>query len=202
VDVIEVFADVSCPFAHVGLRRFAAERARRGRSGPLLRVRAWPLELVNRTPLTGPSLAPKVAALRASVAPGLFRGFDPERFPQTTLPVLAAEAAASAKDPEVGERFSLTVRTLLFEEGIDPSNPQVLARELEVHRIDPSTVAQSAVLSSWSEGRTRGVLGSPHFFVGDQGWFCPSLDIRHDDEGYDIRFDAAGLDAFFDVAFS
>jgi predicted DsbA family dithiol-disulfide isomerase len=202
VDVIEVFADVSCPFAHVGLRRFVAERRRRGRSGPILQVRPWPLELVNRTPLTGPSIAPKVAALQASVAPGLFRGFDPERFPRTTLPVLAAEAAASAKDAEVGERFSLTVRSLLFEEGIDPSNPQVLARELEVHGISRSTVDQDAVLSSWSEGKIRGVLGSPHFFLGDRSWFCPSLDIRHDDEGYDIRFDTAGLDAFLDAAFS
>jgi 2-hydroxychromene-2-carboxylate isomerase len=196
VDQLEVFADVSCPFAHVGLLRFVAERERRGRPGPILRLRPWPLELVNGGPLTGAALAPKVAALRRSVAPDLFAGFDPERFPATTLPVLAAEAAAGLAGPEIGERFSLTVRRLLFEEGVDPSDAAVLERLLSDHGLDPADVDPAVVGASWEEGRTRGVVGSPHFFVGSHGWFCPSLDIRHDDEGYDIRFDTDGLEAF------
>jgi predicted DsbA family dithiol-disulfide isomerase len=194
--VIEVFADVSCPFAHVGLRRVVAERDRRGRAGPLLRVRAWPLELVNGAPMTGEALQPKVDALRSSVAPDLFAGFAPERFPATTLPVLAAEAAAHRAGPAVGERFSLAVRTALFEQGQDPSEPGVLGALLAEHGLDPSAVDPSAVLADWQEGRRRGVIGSPHFFDGDRGWFCPSLAIRHDDEGYDIRVDAEGLARF------
>ena len=30
------------------------------------------------------------------------------------------------------------------------------------------------------EGRTRGVQGSPHIFIGDSGMFCPLLDIERD----------------------
>src|SRR5206468_3084962 len=50
--VIEVFADVRCPFTHVGLTRFVARRHELGRREPRLRVRAWPLELVNGEPLS------------------------------------------------------------------------------------------------------------------------------------------------------
>jgi hypothetical protein len=47
VRVVEVFADVSCPFAHVGLRRLVEQRDKLARDDIVLRVRAWPLELVN-----------------------------------------------------------------------------------------------------------------------------------------------------------
>lgn len=198
---LEVFADVSCPFAHVGLQRIVAERTRRGLHQPRLHVRPWPLELVNGSPLTGDALAPKIEALRTQVAPDLFTGFDPTRFPVTTLPVLAAEAAAHATDPEVGERFSLAVRTALFEHGIDPSAPEHLARLLADHGIAPDAVDPTAVTAGWTEGRERGVLGSPHFFAGEHSWFCPSLTIRHDADGYDIAFDVAGLEAFLADAF-
>src|SRR3954464_13451066 len=47
---IEVFADVACPFTHVGLCRLVARR-RESNSDAVLWVRAWPLELVNGEPL-------------------------------------------------------------------------------------------------------------------------------------------------------
>src|SRR5262245_18171405 len=45
--LIEVFADVVCPFTHVGLRRLVGYRERAQREDVAIRVRAWPLELVN-----------------------------------------------------------------------------------------------------------------------------------------------------------
>jgi hypothetical protein len=48
--LVEVFADVGCPFAHVGLRRFVERRDELGRDDVVLWVRAWPLELVNARP--------------------------------------------------------------------------------------------------------------------------------------------------------
>jgi hypothetical protein len=94
MEELEVFADIACPFTHVGLHRFAALRASLGRDRPLLRVRAWPLELVNGEPLRGDEVAPKVAALRRSVAPDGFAGFDAALFPTSTRPALASVAAA------------------------------------------------------------------------------------------------------------
>jgi hypothetical protein len=51
VSIIEVFADAGCPFTHVGLRRLVEHRDHAGRDDVVLRVRAWPLELVNGHPL-------------------------------------------------------------------------------------------------------------------------------------------------------
>ena len=48
---VEVFADVLCPFTHVGLHTLIDRRGERGLAEPLLRIRAWPLELVNGAPL-------------------------------------------------------------------------------------------------------------------------------------------------------
>ena len=68
--LVEVFADVACPFTHVGLRRLVARRAALGRDDVVLRVRAWPLELVNGRPLAADAVAEEVVELTASVAPG------------------------------------------------------------------------------------------------------------------------------------
>lgn len=108
---IDVFADVACPFAHAGLRRFVALRAERGLIEPVLRVHAWPLELVNDKPHDGASVPPKIAALREEVAPDAFRSFEPSVFPSTSLPAMAAEAAAYRVSPQLGEAFSLADAT-------------------------------------------------------------------------------------------
>ncbi len=199
---VDVFADVACPFTHVGLRRFVTYREERGRSSPLLRVRSWPLELVNGKPLDGPALVPKVAALRADVASGLFAGFDPQRFPATTLPAMAAEAAAYRQGLEVGERFSLAVRDALFEAGRDVTDPTVLRRlRADIGVPEPDDADRARIEHDWAEGQRRGVAGSPHFFTSGGDFFCPSLEIAHDDAGYEVAFDQAGFARFVAAAF-
>ena len=74
-DQIEVYADIWCPFAYVGLQRLAIHRDR-VHSSTRLRVRPWPLELINGTPMEAEAVDHKVADLRAQVAPDLFVGFD------------------------------------------------------------------------------------------------------------------------------
>jgi hypothetical protein len=49
---IEVFADVVCPFTHVGLRRLVAYRRQKHREDIAIRVRAWPLEQLVLPPLS------------------------------------------------------------------------------------------------------------------------------------------------------
>lgn len=200
--VLEVFADVACPFAHVGLARFAAYRRERALSEPILRVRAWPLELVNESPFDGLALTPKIDALRADVAPDRFGRFDPHRFPATSLPALVSEAAAYRTGLEHGERFSLAVRRSLFDEGRDVSDSGVLRALRAAHDIpDPTSADEAAVQADFADGRARGVEGSPHFFTPDGAFFCPSLDIEHDDEGYAVAFDAAGFQRFIAAVF-
>jgi hypothetical protein len=96
VTTIEVFADVRCPFTHVGLRRLVERRAARGRTDAAVHVRPWPLELVNIEPLDPFMIDEEVAALRAQVAPDLFNWFDPNHFAPTSIPaLLLAEPATN-----------------------------------------------------------------------------------------------------------
>jgi predicted DsbA family dithiol-disulfide isomerase len=199
--VIEVFADVVCPFTHVGLARLVAYRARVHREDVAIRIRAWPLELVNGEEVPQALLVEEIAALQQSVASDLFTGFDPERFPMSSLPALAAAAAASRSDLKRGERVSLALRQALFEEGRDLTNPDELLRITGLSTVDDLRAGEADVQADYAEGRARGVIGSPHFFVGDDGFFCPTLDIQRDDERLRIAFDADGFDEFISRCF-
>jgi predicted DsbA family dithiol-disulfide isomerase len=202
-ETIEVFADVGCPFAYAGLCRFRAKRAELGMAAPLLRVRAWPLEIVNGSAFDGPSVAPKVAALRADVAPDRFTGFDPDRYPTTTLPALALEAAAQRVDARTAEATSFALREAVFEHGRDIADGDVLdelRRGLGVPAVTEAD--RAAVLRDLDDGRRRGVVGSPHYFTSRGDFFCPSLEIRHDDSGYHVTFTPEDFDRFIDAAFA
>lgn len=201
---IEVFADVACPFTHVGLRRFVE---RRDKGGPevRLRVRSWPLEVVNGEPLDPDFIADEVDEIREQVAPDLFDGFDRRAFPATSMPALALAAAAYAVDVTTGEAVSLELRDLLFEQGRDVADDAVLSRVAEVHGVafDAARPPLDAVHADHAEGRHRGVIGSPHFFTPAGGFFCPSLDVGRDAAGHlRITADPAGFQTFLDGCFS
>ncbi len=200
--VLEVFADIWCPFTHVGLRRLIEYRARLDRPDVAVRVRAWPLELVNGRPLSVDLVTEEIEALRQRVAPNLFLGFDPERFPTTTLPALAVAASAYRRDDRTGEQVSLALRTALFEEGrelADPSELLAIARAAGLEGADPD--AEQLIRDDWEEGRRRGVTGSPHFFADGAGFFCPSLAIERVDHHLQITSDPAAFAAFTSAAF-
>jgi predicted DsbA family dithiol-disulfide isomerase len=201
VNRVEVFADVMCPFAHVGLRRLREERRARKRETPV-RVRAWPLEWINGEPISAELVGREVVALRDQVAPDLFVGFDPATFPHTSIPAFGLASAAYAIGLATGEAVSLALRDALFEQGRDVSDPTVLdtiARHFGVVPLDRAA-AEVAVRVDWDMGRVRGVLGSPHFFVGDRDWFCPSLRIEHGDDDFDIEIARDSIGDFYAAA--
>ncbi len=196
--MIEVYADIWCPFAHVGLRRLVRRRDQIGRDDVVLRVRAWPLELLNGAPLDPRATAEHVDVLRAQVAPDLFAGFDADHFPGTTLPALALAAAAYRHSDSVGEAVSLALRDALFEEGRDISSAEVLGSVADAHGVgDVGDQDDESVRREWREGQSRGVKGSPHFFCGKEEAFCPALVITKDErDEIHIRRNTALLEAF------
>ena len=179
-------------------RRSRPSAARTGRTDVAIWVRAWPLELVNGVPLDPALTAEHANELREQVAPNLFRHLDLTRFPSSTLDALALTHRAYRRDLDAGERVSFALRDALFEEGRDISDRSTLedlARELGVAMPDESDSA--AVVADWHEGQRRGVLGSPHFFCGDEDVFCPSLDITKDPvKGLSIVRDTSRLTEF------
>jgi len=200
--VIEVFADVTCPFTHVGLRRFVDRRAELGRPDVTLRVRAWPLEVVNGQPLDPHFVAEEILELRQHVAPTLFQGFTEATFPTSSVPALGLAAAAYDEDLGTGERVSLALRDLLFEQGIDIADTVVLGRVATEHDLSVDLTEDRRVLEDHAEGLARGVVGSPHFFTPAGGFFCPSLDVHRDAGGHlRITADRAGFDRFIASCF-
>jgi len=195
---IEVFADIWCPFTHVGLRTIEEQRAQTGRTDMAIWVRAWPLELVNDAPLDPAVTREHADELREQVAPNLFRHLDVERFPRSTLDALALANRAYRTGLQVGERVSFALRDALFEEGRDVSDRATLVSlALDLGVVMPDDSDRADVVAEWHEGRRRGVLGSPHFFCGDTDAFCPSLDITKDPiQGVSIVRDTSRLTEF------
>ena len=182
--IIEVFADIWCPFAHVGITTAFHERELRHRSDVGIVVRSWPLELVNGAPVDAVKTARNVEALREQVAKSLFTDFDPGDFPTTTIPALRLASAAYQSSMDVGERVSLALRHALFEEGRNIAKSEVLDDIAVHHGLEsPSTMDDDCTLTDWHEGRARGVKGSPHYFAGNFNVFCPTLDIARDEQG-------------------
>lgn len=182
---MEVYADIWCPFAHAGLQWLFRQRRQLEREDLAIRVRSWPLELVNGAPLDPATTAEHVADLRAQVAADIFTKFDPTHFPKTSLPALSLAAAAYRRDQATGELVSLALRDALFEEGRDISRRDVLAGMASEYGVEyPNAEDEKTVLAEWHDGEARGVKGSPHFFCGDTDSFCPSLDISKDEEGH------------------
>lgn len=211
--IVEVFADIICPFTHVGLRRLVSRRAELGRDDVRLWVRSWPLEVVNGRAPDPQLLAEEIDEIREQVAPDLFAGFDVDAFPSTSVPALALAHQAYARDIATGEVVSLELRTLLFERGVDISDPDVLRGLAERHGLGVSVagsggdvgdevVDTTGVLSDHREGLRRGVVGSPHFFTPAGSFFCPALAIhRDDDHRLHVDFDTTGFEAFFSACF-
>ncbi|HVT75821.1 MAG TPA: DsbA family protein [Acidimicrobiales bacterium] len=198
--MIEVFADIWCPFAYVGLQ---IVRARRDEFAPdvPVRVRAWPLELVNGAPMDVGKTTRNVAALREQLDVGLFEGFDPARFPTTTLPALAAAAAATRAGH--GEAANFRVRAALWEEGRDIGDEAEAAALAAEFGVEITDADRQSVLDDWHEGQQRGVQGSPHFFCGANNVFCPSLALARDDDGVlHVAPDPSRLEAFLSSCWS
>ena len=194
---IEVFADVACPFAHAGLRKVLRFLETSGHVGTRLRIRAWPLELVNGVPMDPATIAEEVEDLRGSVAPHLFAGFDPARYPSTSLPALALVELAYAESDLIGERVSLALRDAIFEEGRDVSDPRVLDEVGSSFGLGaPGPAQQEAVIADWKSGQARHVTGSPHFFCGATEAFCPSLEISKSGAHLQIRDRRSTLESF------
>jgi predicted DsbA family dithiol-disulfide isomerase len=192
---VEVYADIVCPFAYVGLTHLIKRRHQLGRDEVHFRIRGWPLELVNGSPVDAHSIGEEIDEIRPQVAPDLFAGFDPAKFPTSTLPALALTAASYEIGDATGEAVAMHLRQLVFEQGRNVADPAVLAEVAQRHGV--TTLGDSAVVrDEWSDGRSRGVLGSPHFFVDGESLFCPVLDIRRVDGALVVKVDEQANEAF------
>jgi predicted DsbA family dithiol-disulfide isomerase len=217
-ETVEVFSDITCPFTHVGLERVIAAIAASGVDVDV-HLRAWPLEWVNGAPLDRAAVEAKAAILTDRLGVHSFEGLEGVAWPATTIPALELTAAAYAIDPASGLAVGLALRAALFREGRDISDPAVLAAIAVEHGLDPPSRdltslglqsldrqsldlgGDAATRRDYAEGQRRGVRGSPHYWAGDDDFFCPALVIGHDGDGpLTADFDPSGLTSFLTAA--
>ena len=150
---IEVFADVACPFTHVGLRRLAAHRDTFGRDDVVLRVLAWPARARER-----PSHRPGRGhrgdrRVGRDAAADLFARYSEASFPATSMPALDLAHAAAHVDDREGEQMSLALRTALLKTAaMSPTRGcWTRSRMSTASRWIRSRIA--GVLADWNEGQ-------------------------------------------------
>jgi len=199
---VEVFAEITCPFAYVGLQHVIEHVAELDEPVGVI-VHAWPLEWVNGTGLAYGGVETKAQALREQLDLDVFNGLHATAWPSTTIPALALASAAYDIDVPTGLAVSTDLRTAVFELGVDIGDPDVLVEIARAHGVafDPTDDAghERAVRSEYDDGQRRGVKGSPHYFVAVDDFFCPALDLGRDADDHLIaRFDPDGLARFLD----
>jgi len=193
---VEVFAEITCPFAYVGLHHVVDHVAELASPVDII-VRAWPLEWVNGTSLAFDGVETKAAVLREQLGVDVFNGLQADSWPTSTIPALGLAAAAYAVDIPTGLAVSTDLRTALFELSVDISDPDALAEIAGAHGVEFDPGDDRAVRVDYDDGQARGVKGSPHYFVATNDFFCPALDIGHDaDNHLTARFDPDGLARF------
>ncbi len=198
---IEIYADVVCPFAYVGLTRLMEKRASLGRDDVHLQIRSWPLELVNNEPVEGIFIGHEIDEIAPQIAPDLFTGFRAANFPASSMPSLALTAAAYDLDDQTGEKVAMAVRRALFENGQDVADTAVLQAIAEQHGLT-SLGTEDQVLSEYTRGQERGAVGSPHFFIDDDSQFCPVLDISKVDGHLKVNVDQPAMDELINRCFA
>jgi predicted DsbA family dithiol-disulfide isomerase len=195
---LEVFADITCPFTHVGLKKVVKELTDVDGDVEIV-IRAWPLEWVNGAPLGAAAVEAKITALQLQLGTDDFNNFCGDVWPTTTIPALNLAAAASDIDVSTGLAVSLALREALFEEGLDVGDLAVLSSVAKRFGLEPPSIEVDArVQADYAEGQRRGVRGSPDFWLGDEAFFCPALTLGHDDEGLTAEFDTEGFRDFLD----
>ena len=195
---LEVFADITCPFTHVGLKKVVEELTDLDGDVEIV-IRAWPLEWVNGAPLEAAAVEAKIAALREQLGTDNFSNFRGDAWPTTTIPALNLAAAASDIDVSTGLAVSLALREALFEEGLDVGDLAVLSSVAKQFGLEaPSIEVDARVQADYEDGQRRGVRGSPDFWLGDEEFFCPALMLGHDDEGLTAEFDTEGFENFLE----
>ena len=77
----------------------------------------------------------------------------------------------------------------------------MLAEIAANHGVAIGPTGADAVRRDHAEGQRRGVRGSPHYWAGDDDFFCSALVIGHDEDlGLTADFNPVGLSSFLDSA--
>jgi predicted DsbA family dithiol-disulfide isomerase len=190
--IVEVWSDLLCPFAYVGLLRLRKARARLGLDAEVrLEHHTFPLELFDGPhPRRGTDTeAVGLGRIEPEAQFRVWTAAD-DTYPHTVL--LAAEAvhAASAQDLAAGEELDLALRRAFWTHSRSISHRAVILEvAADVPAVDAGTLAaaldsgafRSAVMADYAVARTDAIAGSPTFrFPGGPTVTNPGIEVHWD----------------------
>jgi predicted DsbA family dithiol-disulfide isomerase len=185
-----LWSDIACPWSHAAVTRWRAERARRGLDGRVfLDHRSFPLELFNRraTPKRILDAEIPVAGSLAPEAGWQTWQRQPYEYAVSTLLALEAVHAAKEQGLTAGEELDVALRRAFFGESRNISLHHVIveiASECEAVEAEPIEAAlregtfRRAIFDDMEEAQTSDVKGSPHFFLGEESWHNPGVQLK------------------------
>lgn len=178
-DVIVIYSDLNCSFAHLAVHRLHETRKRLGLTERLhFDHRAFPLELFNSTVNERPGVDSEVAVvggLEPAAGWQLWQDKD-WRYPVTMLPALEAVQAAKAQGWHASEQLDRALRKAFWAESrcislrsvildVADSTGAVDVPDLAA-RLDRGE-ARAAVFEQFASARDGRVACSPHVFLAD-----------------------------------
>ncbi|GHE93598.1 dithiol-disulfide isomerase [Amycolatopsis deserti] len=200
-DVIVVYSDLNCSFAHVAVHRLHETRERLGLTGQVrFDHRAFPLELFNRGVNERPGVDSEVAVLGALEPDAGWQLWQEKdwRYPVTMLPALEAVQAAKQQGLHVSEQLDRALRKAFWAQSRCISLRDVIldvAAETGVvdvpdlaGRLDRGE-ARAAVIEQFESARDDRVVCSPHLFLADgTNAANPGVSARWVNGGFGVGF--------------
>ncbi len=178
-DVVVVYSDLICSFAHLAVHRLHETRRRLGLDGKLwFDHRAFPLELFNRKVNDRRGVDSEVSvigALQPDAGWQLWQGPD-WTYPVTMLPALEAVQAAKAQGWAASEQLDRALRRAFWGQGRCISMRHViLEAAAETGAVDVDILAghldtgaaRATIFTHFAQARDGRVNCSPHVFLFD-----------------------------------
>jgi predicted DsbA family dithiol-disulfide isomerase len=176
---IAVYADITCPWAHICVHRLHETRTRVGLEDRVtIDPRAFPLELINDAPTPKKILdaeIPVAGALEPGAGWQMWQRPASE-YPVSTLPALEAVIAAKEQSPQAAEALDRGLRRAFF----GASRTITMRHEILAVAEESGVVDVEALEAALEDGRARRALtkdhftsetevveGSPHVFLAD-----------------------------------
>jgi predicted DsbA family dithiol-disulfide isomerase len=176
---IVVYADITCPWAHLAVYRLHAARTKLGLEGEVVfDIRSFPLELFNEQATPKNVLDAEISVVGGlDPAAGWQMWQRPEsEYPVTSMPALEAVQAAKEQSLKISEGLDRRLRVGFFGESrVISLRHEILDLAEEVPDLDVNALrdaldsgrARQAVMEQAAFAKGDTVSGSPHLFLPD-----------------------------------
>ena len=192
---IVVYADITCPWAHLAVYRLHAARSKLDLDDEVrFDVRAFPLELFNEQATPKNILDAEISVAGALDPDAGWQMWQrPEsEYPVTSLPALEAVQAAKEQGLAASEQLDRRLRVGFFGESrVISLRHEILDLAAEVDVVDADALgealdsgrARAAVMEQKAAAESDTVTGSPHLFFPDgSDVHNPGIDMEWEGE--------------------